>query len=199
MKFLTLIPVLFLAACASHPRPNVAVRPLAPPTVKPVEAVRYADVIRPYHVGRYVDPNYPLVMHEQHPVYRVETSARWNLHPGPFSGPPSGFLNASSNEAFSPPLTNDVVMAEMNRQREATAKVMSEASKLARSYDELQKIIQEMKTVAKNQVTLNVRLAEAEQRMNAVQKQLEHLLTSTPPLTNNFSAFASEQGDIPRP
>jgi len=30
-----------------------------------------------YRLGRYVDGHDPLVMHEGHPVYRVETSAHW--------------------------------------------------------------------------------------------------------------------------
>ena len=49
--------------------------------------------------------------------------------------------------------TNDVILAEINRQREATERVMSEAFRLARSYDELQKVIKEMDAVATNHVT----------------------------------------------
>ena len=80
MKYIALIPLVFLASCAS--RPQYVFQPVPPPPVEPVEAVRYGEVVRAYHIGRYVDPNHPETMHEQHPVHRIETSARWNLHPG---------------------------------------------------------------------------------------------------------------------
>ncbi|MCI0747749.1 MAG: hypothetical protein L0Y58_20270 [Verrucomicrobia subdivision 3 bacterium] len=79
MKYLALIPVVLVASCAS--RPQFVLRPTPPPAVEPIEAVRYGEVVRAYHVGRFVDPNHPETMHEQHPVYRIEVSARWNLHP----------------------------------------------------------------------------------------------------------------------
>ena len=43
--------------------------------------LRTGDQLREYRLGRYVDARDPLVMHEGHPVYRVETSARWDLRP----------------------------------------------------------------------------------------------------------------------
>jgi hypothetical protein len=58
-----------------------------------------------------------------------------------------------------------VILAEINRQREATERVMSEAFRLARSYDDLQKVIKEMGAVATNHITLNARLATAERRV----------------------------------
>ena len=85
MKYLALIPLVFVASCAS--RPQLALR-LAPPTaVAPVESVRYAEVVRAYHVGRQVDPDHPELMSEGHPVYRLEVSPRWNLHPPPRTPP----------------------------------------------------------------------------------------------------------------
>ena len=82
MKFLTLILLLVVTSCASRPKPQVTVRPIPAPAVEPAESVRYTEVIRAYHIGRYVDPNHPEVMHEQHPVFRVEAHSRWNLKPG---------------------------------------------------------------------------------------------------------------------
>ncbi len=46
-----------------------------------MESVRYGENLKTYSFGRYVDPNDGLVMHEAHTVYRVETTAKWNLHP----------------------------------------------------------------------------------------------------------------------
>ena len=195
MKYLALIPLVLVASCAS--RPQLVVRPSLPPAVEPVEAVRYGEVVRAYHIGRYVDPNHPEAMHEQHPVYRIEVSARWNQHPGPLNT--ANLLNPPPDAAFAPPPTNDVLVAEMNRQREATASVMLEAAKLAQSYSELQAVVVEMKNVARNSALLSVRLATNEQRVVEFGKELQKLSAAPSPTTNDVPAFAPESPDTPKP
>jgi hypothetical protein len=195
MKHLAIIPLLFVASCAS--RPQIVVRPAPPAAVEPVEAVRYSEVVRAYHVGRYVDPNHPEAMHEYHPVYRIETSVRWNLHPG--SSAAAGLLNPPPDAAFAPPPTNDVVIAEMNRQREATARVMQEAARLVQSYVELQKVVGEMKNVARNNALLGARLATTEQRVGEFGKELEKLSASPSPQTNDVPGLVPESPVAPKP
>jgi len=195
MKYLALIPLVFVASCAS--RPQLVVRPAPPAAVEPVEAVRYSEVVRAYYVGRFVDPNHPETMNEQHPVYRIETSARWNLHPGPANT--VNLLNPPPDAAFAPPPTNDAVIAEMNRQREATERVMSEAVRLSRSYEELQNIFSQMKTVARNNALLGARVATTEQRVTDFGKELEKLSTTSSPQTNDVPAFVPEPPDAPKP
>ncbi len=195
MKYLALIPLVFVASCAS--RPQLVIRPAPPAAVEPVTSVRYAELVRVYHVGRFVDPNRPETMHEQHPVYRVEASARWNLHPGPINT--VNLLNPTPNAAFAPPLTNDVLVAEMNRQRETTERVMQEAARLAQSYGELQKVFAEMKNVARNNAVVNARLGETEQRIAIFQSELQRLSTTRPLTTNGVSTFVPESPDTPKP
>jgi hypothetical protein len=195
MKYLALIPLVFVASCAS--RPQLVVRPAPPAAVEPVEAVRYSEVVRAYYVGRFVDPNHPETMNEQHPVYRIETSARWNLHPGPANT--VNLLNPPPDAAFAPPPTNDAVIAEMNRQREATASVMSEAVRLSRSYEELQNIFSEMKTVARNNALLGARVTSTEQRVTDFGKELEKLTTTPSAQTNDIPAFVPDPPDAPKP
>ena len=195
MKYLALIPLVFVASCAS--RPQLVVRPAPPAAVEPVEAVRYSEVVRAYYIGRFVDPNHPETMHEQHPVYRIETSARWNLHPG--SASTANLLNPPLDAAFEPPLSSDAVIAEMNRQREATARVMSEAVRLSRSYEELQTIFSQMKTVARNSALLGARVATTEQRVADFGKELEKLSTTPSPQTNDVPAFVPDPPDAPKP
>jgi hypothetical protein len=195
MKYLALIPLVLVASCAS--RPQLVVRPSSPPAVEPVEAVRYGEVVRAYHIGRYVDPNHPEAMHERHPVYRIEVSARWNLHPGALNT--ANLLNPPPDAAFAPLPTNDVLVAEMNRQREATASVMLEAAKLAQSYGELQAVVVEMKNVARNSALLSVRLATNEQRVVEFGKELQKLSAAPSPTTNDVPAFAPEPPDTPKP
>lgn len=195
MKYLALIPLVLVASCAS--RPQVVVRPLPAPAVEPIEGVRYGEVVRAYHLGRYVDSNQPVTMHESHPVYRVESSARWNLHPGPTDS--AALLNPPPDAAYAPPPTNDVIVAEMNRQREATASVMAEAEKLARAYAELQALLDEMKTVARNNTMLNARLATNELRVLQFGRELQKLSTPPPTATNDAPAVTGETPDIPVP
>lgn len=185
MKYLALIPLLLVASCAS--RPKVVLRPTPPPAVEPIEAVRYGEVVSAYHVGRYVDPNHPGTMHEQHPVYRVESVAHWNLHPR--ASPATIALNPPPDSAYTPPTTNDAVIAELNRQREITARVMQEATKLAQSYGELQAVLGEMMNVARNNALLSVRLATNEQRVAEFSRELQKLSAPPSSTTNDVPAF----------
>ena len=194
MKYLALIPLVFVASCAS--RPQLAVRPAPRPAVEPVESVRYSEVVRAYYIGRFADPNHPETMEEQHPVYRIETSARWNLHPGPLNT--ANLLNPPPDAAFAPPPTNDVVIAEMNRQRETTALVMQQAVRLAQSYQELQKVFGEMKTVAQNNAVLNARLAATEKRVTDVEKEMQKD-SASPSSANDAPAFSPESNDSTKP
>ena len=195
MKYIALFPLVFVASCASRPQP--VFRYVPPPAVEPVEAVRYGEVVRAYHVGRYVDPSHTETMHERHPVYRVEVSSRWNLHPGPLNT--ANLLNPPPDAAFAPPPTNDVLIAEMNRQRETTERVMLEAARLAQSYGELQAVVVEMKNVARNSALLSVRLANNEQRVVEFGKELQKLSAAPSPTTNDVPAFAPEPPDTPKP
>lgn len=197
MKNLALIPLVFIASCASHPKPQVALRPLPPPTVQPVESVRYGDVVRPYYLGRYVDPNHPETMHEQHSVYRIEVSARWNLHPGSPSG--ASLLNPPSDAAFSPSPTNDALRAEMNRQREATERVMEAATRLSQSYGELQTVVNEMKNVARNSALMNSRLNTTEQRIAGFEKEIQKLEGASSSPTNGIPALVPDPPEAPKP
>jgi hypothetical protein len=195
MKYLALIPLVFVASCAS--RPQLVVRPAPSAAVEPVEAVRYSEVVRAYYVGRFVDSNHPETMNEQHPVYRIETSARWNLHPGPANT--VNLLNPPPDAAFAPPPTNDAVIAEMNRQREATERVMSEAVRLSRSYEELQNVFSQMKTVARNNALLGARVSNTEQRVADFGKELEKITTTPSAQTNDIPAFVPDPPDAPKP
>ena len=195
MKYIALIPLVFVASCAS--RPHYVFQPVPPAAVEPVEAVRYGEVVRPYHVGRFVDPNHPETMHEQHSIYRIETSARWNLHPGPLNT--ASLLNPPPDAAFSPPPPSDALVAEMNRQRETTARVMQEAARLAQSYGELQSVVVEMKNVARNSVLVGARLANTEQQVAEFRKELQKLSVPPSPPTNDVPAFVPETPDVPKP
>lgn len=194
MKLIFLIPLLFIASCASRSVPTVAIKPLPSVPIEPVESVRYSDVIRAYHVGRYVDPNHPDLMHEHHPVFRVETHSRWNLKPGYRWLAAANPLNPPPDAAYLPAPTNDVVLAELNRQRDATERIMWEAFQLARSYDDLQKVIKDMATVAKNHSWMGTRIGFTESRLAEFEAELRKLTT---PLTPAIDQAPSDTIEAP--
>lgn len=188
MKYLILIPLVLGTSCVS--RPQLVVRAAPPATFEPIEAVRYSEVVRAYHVGRLVDPNHPETMKEQHPVYRVESYGRWNLHPGPLNT--ANLLNPPRDAAYAPPSTNDAVLAELNRQRETTDRVVQEAARLAQTYSELRQVLADMKNAARNNALMSARVASTEERIAAFEKDLHKLLAPPPPMTNELSGFAPE-------
>ena len=76
---LIFIPLIFLSACASKKPVIVQMPPAVSGTIletEDMESVRYGENLKAYSIGRYVDPNDGLVMHEAHTVYRVETTAK---------------------------------------------------------------------------------------------------------------------------
>ena len=192
MKLLTLLPLLLFASCVSRRTAVVPVKPLPAPNVESAESVRFAEIVRAYHIGRYVDPNHPDVMHEQHPVYRVEAYTRWNLKPGSLVSTRPASTTAN-DAAYSPPPTNDVVLAELNRQKDATERVMWEASRLARSHGELQKVLNEMSSIVTNHASVNSRLSNAEHRVAQFEKDLQRLKLSVAVSTNEFPSLSSDE------
>jgi len=117
MKTIPFLLFAMLIGCASKPDPWVSE---APPDVSssidPLDPVRYPEVVRKYQVGRTVDPDNTGVMHDAHPVYRVEARSQWNLKSD--RGQPVPLLNPPRDAAYVPPTTNDVVLAESNRRKE---------------------------------------------------------------------------------
>ena len=79
---------------------------------------------------------------------------------------------------------------------------MGEALRLAHSYDELQKIINEMKSVATNHVEMSARVANTEQRVAEFEKELRKLaasLSQPTPQTNDVPSFAPESAERSNP
>ena len=166
MKTYYLIPLMFLSACSTTPK--LALRPQSPPPASDNSAVRYPEVVRAYHFGRYVDPNDDLVMHEQHVVYRVEENTRWNFHPGP-ADQNLPALPPARDAAFSPLPVNDAVLAEVNAQRLATVQIELEAQTLARALTQFQTALQQTKTNLQEMAVLRVSVIEMKKRLNALE------------------------------
>jgi hypothetical protein len=167
MKPLLLIPTLFLAACASRaPRP-ITVAPAAPPS-RPAStaALRTPEQAREYRFGRYVDPGDPLAMHEGHPVYRIETSAGWDLRPGSKMPP------ASRAQTAPPSISaNDAVVAEVNKQRVATRAFTEQSARLTQQLAAMQRATAQVDDLAKQNLALKGELKALRERMDTSDAQ----------------------------
>lgn len=168
MKPLLLIPILMLAACASRAPRKVIASPVAPPS-RPASAaaLRTGEQLREYRFGRYADPGDPLVMHEGHPIYRVETSAEWNLHPSNVNPPVErGSLIAPSVSA------NDAVVAEVNKQRAVTRAVTEQTTTLNQRLGEMSKAAAQTQELATQGLALKRDMAALRERMDSFDTQL---------------------------
>jgi len=181
MKPYYLFPLIFLTACSTTPK--LTLRPQQPPPVMDNSTVRYPEVMRAYYVGRYVDPNDDLVMHEQHVVYRVEENTRWNLHPEPADGSALS-LPPVHDAAFSPVPVNDAVLAEVNDQRLATVQIMLEARTLSAALARFRTAFQQTKTNLQETAALRIAVIEMKQRLDALQTERAQPPTSANVLTN---------------
>lgn len=172
MRILPLIPLLFLTACSTNRAPRLVIRPQEPPPSLDESAVRYPEIIRAYHIGRYADPNNDLVLNEQHVIYRVEAGTRWNLHPGSDGFHQTPQFLALTNAAFAQaPVTDDVV-AEVNRQKLMTLTITAEAARLTGSLRQLGVAIAETKAIARENHELRQQLSAALKRLDAVESEL---------------------------
>jgi len=200
MLIVLIVPVpLLVISCAFRSTPAVTMEPLPTVVVSPVGSVRHVEVIRAYHLGRYVDSNQPGVMHEQHPVYRVEAESRWNLRPGQDYSGTGTAMNPPADPAHSPAPSNDQIVAELNRQKAATERVMWEATQLAQSYDQLQKVIGDMTTVARNHTFMSARFGQTEQRVTRMEQELGRLVSPAPTATNDVPTILIDDPDPAKP
>ncbi len=180
MKPFHLIPLLFLTACSTTPK--LTLQPLTPPPAADDSTIRYPEIINAYHVGRYVDPNDGLVMHEQHVVYRVEENTRWNFRPGALCSRATSPIPRDA--AFSPTPVNDAVLAEVNAQRLATAQFMLEARTLSAALAQFQTALQQTKTNLQETAVLRATVNLMRKRLDALETAQEQPPASSTTTTN---------------
>ena len=183
MKTFYFIPLVFLSACSSTPK--LALRP-QPPSTLAADTVRYPEVVRAYHIGRYVDPNDDMVMHEQHVVYRVEENTRWDLHPSRTASVGAVLPESISHDAaFSPLPVNDAVLAEVNAQRLATVQIMVQARTLSSALAQFQAALQQTRTNLQETAVLRAAVVQMKKRLDALEAAPAQ--PSPPPLSNSVT------------
>ncbi len=167
-RLLLTLPVILLAACASRAPKKIVVVPAFAPSRSVDEAsVRRPEEVRQYRFGRYVDPGSRLVMHEAHPVYRIERTAGWNLRPDESSKSARPLANSPS--ALPPP--DDAVVAEINKQKAATKAFTEQAATLTQRLSGLTEAVTQTRQMAEQQLLQQRDIAALKSRLNAVEKE----------------------------
>jgi hypothetical protein len=184
MKTIYLIPLLLLSACASSRTPgSLRMSRPVPGTTLPgddIESVRYSENIKAYNVGRYVDPNNAFVMHERHVVYRVETTAKWNLHPNAPAtvalGPAVQIIDPAQKDG---PTTAEVI-AEVNRQKAATQTVIDQGKRLNDTLMHISTALDASKQVAEQNRQLRTEIDLTKQRLDLLETEIRGQQQASP-------------------
>lgn len=191
-QFLLLIPTLLLPSCASHKAVVVRMPDSVPGTTLSAvgtESVRYGENLKAYPVGRYVEPNNSLVMHEAHTIYRVETTAKWNLHPnGPVSvpgGPAVGLIDPARKDGP----TSAEVVAEVNRQKAATQAVIAEGARISQTLNQLATNFAVTKQISEENTQLKTAVNTTAKRLEALEEQFRQKQSDTAFTTPPVPAF----------
>jgi hypothetical protein len=190
-RILIFIPLIFLSACASKKPVIVQMPPAMSGTIletEDMESVRYGENLKAYSIGRYVDPNDGLVMHEAHTVYRVETTAKWNLHPNATvnvpGGPVIGIIDPAHKDS---PLTPEVV-AEVDRQKAATMALIVQGQRMNQALNQLSKTLSATAQVAQENVQLKSEMTTSEKRLDALEEDFRKAQTEAPFTTPSGSS-----------
>lgn len=175
MKYLIVIPLVLLTACASK-KPVVVQMPRSVPgTVIPaedMESVRYGENLKGYTVGRYVEPNNSLVMHERHTIYRVETTAKWNLHSNPAVTVPRGPVSQIVDPAHREPPVNAEIIAEVNRQKAATQTLMQQGQRIEQALGQLSTSATVTRQIAEQNAQLQQENSLVKKRLDVLEQEL---------------------------
>ena len=184
MKTIYLIPLLLLSACASNRKLAVLNMPRAVPGMTlpsdDIESVRYSENLKAYNVGRYVDPNNALLMHERHVLYRVETTAKWNLHPNAPAtvalGPAVQIIDPARKDG---PTTAEVI-AEVNRQKAATQTVIDQGKRLNDTLTQISTALDATKQVADQNRQLKTEIDLTKQRLDLLETEIRSQQKESP-------------------
>jgi len=171
---LFIIPLMLLSACASH-KPVVVQMPRPMPATilsdSDRESVRYDENIKAYYIGRYIDPADGLVMHEAHTIYRVETTAKWNLHPNAPVMLPGGPVVSIVDTAYKAgPLTPEVA-AEVEKQKAATQALITQSQRMGFIINQLKNVLPATAQVAQENDQLKAEMAATQIRLEMLENQ----------------------------
>jgi hypothetical protein len=184
------IPLVFLSACASQKPVAERMPPVMPATMlspKARQSVRYGENVKAYFVGRYIDPNDPLVMHEAHTIYRVETTSRWNLHPNAPLNVPSGPVVGIVDRAWQRSPLSPRIAAEVSRQKAATQAVLEEGKRMNQVLAQFSKALPATAHVAAENALIQSEVSLTQERLDLLENQFRKMQSQMTQPENTFT------------
>lgn len=115
-------------------------------------------------------------MHEGHPIYRIETSAHWDLRPDG-NNLPSSRKSVAQSQRIS---ASDAVVAEVNKQRAATRAFTEQTEALNQRLTELGRAVEQTQEVAKQNLELKRDVATLREQLDALDTKLREPKTASP-------------------
>ncbi len=176
-----LLSIILIAACSSRPVVQTSAASVPGNTLpsEGIESVRYAETIKAYPLGRYIDPKNRLLMHEGHTLYRVETTGKWNLHPNEPVAVPLGPLRTRSAARVAPPV-NEELIAEINRQKQLTRTLIQGGDAVSTQLEKLAAgVKQAQQAVAENSET-RAAVENTKNRLDAIEELLRQQRAESP-------------------
>jgi len=192
--FVFIVPCLFLSACASRSAPSrVMIRPVSSSSMdaKPAARVRSAETLKAYPLGRYIDPNNSKIMHEAHTLYRVESTAHWNLRPSAAEGFPARYHRDS---ALADASTRGELLVELNRQKQTTAAVVQGNQAVSGRLNELLQKVQEGGHWAEQNARLEQELASTKVRLEQLEARIAEQSAAS---ANGSRSGKVNKGELP--
>lgn len=171
---LYLIPILCLSACSTQPaRKAILINPPGQ-SIQETAGLRSPEQIRAYQLGRYADSGDRTVMHEAHPVYRIEKTASWNLKP-------KGVGSSADVSKAATATERDAFTAELNRQRVATKALTEQAAALAEHWSSLNATLNQTKMQAEQYKAFREDLNAIKSRLNHTENRMQTLSPASAP------------------
>ncbi|MGE9268094.1 MAG: hypothetical protein ACQKBY_08350 [Verrucomicrobiales bacterium] len=176
MKLLFSITTFFLlVSCTSQkqPIPQIPVvlyneKPTSLPSQQR-EQLRHPETVKKYAIGRYIDPNNGLVMHEAHDIYRVEATSKWNRRPLRAA---SRITDLNNQSAFAQQKTELAQLRQSLQQERASSRFAIAANeKMRQQIVPLTKAVEHAQKLTKQNASLRQKLRE--------------ILQSAPPSTDS--------------
>ncbi len=122
----------------------------------------------------------PFVMHERHVVYRVETTAKWNLRPNAPATVALGPAVQIIDPAYKDGPTTPEVIAEVNRQKAATQTVIEQGRRLNDTLTQISTALDASKQVAEQNRQLKTELDLTKQRLDLLETEIRNQQKESP-------------------
>ena len=168
-RLLLVVPLL-LSACATKPKPVLGIRSVPGTTLatSAVDRVRYAETLKAYPLARYIDPNNGRIMHEGHTIYRVESSGKWNLHPGSPARLPN---EAPRDPAKMKSLGTGELMVELNRQKEVARTVLEGSQAVSQKLGDVSAKLQQSLQLTEQNTRLETEVTATKTRLDQLESE----------------------------